>query len=743
MRYKKTILSLVTSTLLFTGCGTEVETTVDAQSYTIDGDVKGCVVDQDDKGIENLNVRLGNVTTTTDVEGCYSLNITIESMITNSKETIIYNEQSVHIESDKYLPIIQKFTPTANVIAGVIYEFEEYQLERDIQNPEVIAMSNIEYSGNMLSSDIDGYKKPFEIELSEYVELDDNINRDTIISLQDTSKKDIVSDVTVEVKFDIETKKLSIKTSKAIASGYYVTIQIPVESIKDINGNPINTGESTSIIEQVGDSLTDYLTFHVRTYMEKASTAKAISGLVQMNEGSYMQEDEKYSEILTELAKNNNAFKNVLQYEEEDYNKYHISNFNSGGNTTNTRMQLLANELIDNQYQTSVDSSVVRIQFTPSNADYYIIKAYEGKEGTDTNLNSIKISSVDGDLNPSEYGNNLKVFPHEDSTQPLELTLSGLNPDKENTIIVVPYSSSGVAGTATLLNVKDNVAPTTSLQYSYNSLQDESSSEYSRSGGVYISRLYGGSGELSNPEEKKSPIETGYTVGTPYLEMTNDLLRDQNKTATSTTINLENIYRKSNYEAFMFRNLQRSIGIGFTEKININGTATLTTSSGRTVSNLITKTVNTVDNESVLSSNYMEEDIAIITVSDIFTLVNEHNGSVIDLTSITKDLTGNSASNAKVILIDKVSPFIVSADINTSDEAKSKIVFSEAMKSGSISIRNDYCEINDGNITGKTISLEGCSLNDYNGTLEIDFSGMPDLNGNKNFNYVFETKVVK
>lgn len=727
------LLSLVALSIVFTACNdvgstTNSVTVVEAQSYSISGDVKGCVTDASSNPVEGATATLGNVSALTDADGCYSLTITITTMNSKDSSPTVFDPQEVVVTHERFLDTNQTFTPTENVVAGVIKNFGTYVLNTDGNAPNDLGAIDAIYSNNMLKKDINGSNIPFKLELSEFVELAANISNDTIISIQDENQTDVVSTITATVSFSGATNILSITTSEDIPSGYYVTIRIPSESITDVNGNEIITGTDATV-SPYGPSLTDYLTLTLRIFAENDLNAEAVTTYSQMDEDSSAAASLVYDERLSALDSVNSAFKNVLKNTSKQ-----IFNFNSGGTVTSNRLKDLANAYISDT-NVSVTTDTLRIKFTPTNAAYYIIKAYDDSD-TLVPINCLDPYSIT-DINVTNGKCEVVVS---NSSSNVELLLFGLDANTSTGIAIVPYSAEDTAGTASYFIVKDNVAPTTSLQYSYG-VSDDTSSDIITSGGVVTSVLYGGSGETSNPEDYTTPVVTTLTIGTPYMHMTNNLLFDQNATSQNTGLNtLVSPYTSSDYSTWILNN-ERSIGIGFTEAININGNATLTKADSTPVSGLITQTVNTVDNRPVTSAfTGLTEDIAIVTVSDIFTLVNEHNGSVIDLTSIATDLAGNVASSAKVILLDKVAPYVVSADINSTDPANSTVTFSEDIKAGSLWVGAANCTVNDGNISANVVYLTGCGLAGT-GVQNIDFSTMPDMNGNFNLTHTFDANV--
>jgi hypothetical protein len=746
--YKKTLAIFFASmfVIVMSGCDDEEKSSNDTHSeessenYKIKGDVLGCVIDANGDPVSGAIATIGNISAKTDSDGCYSLGITLETMRSNSVTLPEFNQQIVHVEHEKFLDTFKFFKPTTNVVAGVIFDFGTYPLATDGTPPKDNGIVGNKFAKNMLIEGIDGKTNPFEVELSEYIELESSIKDDIFLSIKDINGTEIDSSlIDIDVTFDNAKNIISFKTSKAIDEGLFVTIRVPTRDMKDVNGNNIVSGKDATVLP-FGDSFSDYWTFNVRIFTQGDMNAQTVLEYSQMDNDSLVENNGTYAQDIQVLEDMNDAYKNVLKYANNSGNSKTISMFNSGGALTASRMKALADAYVTDPTQsiTNVINDVVRIKFKPTNAQNYSIKAY------DENNLTINFTQLDEVVNATAKisNGNVDIENITDLSKDVELVLRGLDGDDNTQIVIVPLSTAGIAGEASVLVVKDNVNPTTSLQYSYDN-SDDTSSEVVVSGGVVLSNIYGGSGETSNGEYEKTDLKTNYNIGSPYLNMTSRLLIDQNKTNQNSGLNiLASTYTQDDYSAWtQSENTSRSIGIGFTEAINVNSNAVLKDSNLQTVSGLITNTVNTTDNIPVVSQyTGKTEDIAIVTVSNIFTLVNEHNGSIIDLSNRVKDLSGNIATNAKVILIDKVPPFIVSSDIDISDMKNSIITFSENIKSGNIDINGTICNIDDGNITNNIAKLDGCSYSST-GVAEIGFNNISDLNGNRNNSYKFKANI--
>ena len=739
------LISLVAASFIMTGCSdsykldtANANVNSDTGKYSVTGLVKGCVYEDLDStlyaasGFKTIgfafnsgnpvvgaDVTIGAVTGKTDSDGCYALNVNYNTTTTDETN---YSGKVV-VEYPGFQKNTQTFE-TEHILAGVMFDFGFYGLDRDTTAPHDRGMVGITYVDGMLSDGIDGITKPFQLLLSEEVQLSSTISENTVIEVYDADATELDLGITATVTFDSNTNVLSVKTSEAIDEGLYVRILIPQDAVTDFASNIVVSGTDDTNVGAEGDALTDYLTFGAVVFKESSLMAGAVASVTQMDEDDVVDDgdaDLMYSYALRDLAIANPTFKNAVKHDEYSVSGGLISNFN---NDESDRVEDLANAYFGSGV--SVFSDVLRFKFTPTNANYYIIKAYS-EDGDAVSFDYLadsanaEVNNVDDDFSVKLRATYMSDMLRADSTADIEVAL-GLNisgvASQEYSIKITPYSIDGVAGTAIVKTVKDNVLPTASLQYSYDTSDGV---VVSVSGGVQpvTEEIYGGSGEISNSTEAQADDNTTYSFGLPILDMTYNLLADKNATLDNGNTDLPADYNASEYTAWKALNgTARSFGVGFTEQVT-----NVTDASSEVV--LTNVEVNSTTINSIYN-NAGNEELVIVTVADIFAMVNDENGSKITL-NVT-DLAGNTATSS-VLLNDKVQPFIVSADLNVSKT----ITFSENIKDANTTINITglgNVNVSDVNITTNTITLDNNeSVLGLTRPYSIRFDGT-DLNGN-------------
>ena len=740
------ILSIAAAAALLTGCGGGYK---ESHYDKVTGNVIGCLTDNDtvdEDPIVGATITIGDASATSGEDGCFAVKVTVM----NGADEWNSLDRPYKIIHDKYEDVEGVFEQRAETVAGILADLGIIVMDEDESQPRLTGVNDVMYAGNMLKEGIDGKKKPIELRLDEKVILADDINDQITIELFDPATGALVAQttpITATATVDSTGRTLSIRTSEAITEGYYVGIQIPVSTVRDAAGNELTEeidGEHAEV-NPVGANYVDTLEIWVRIFKEADLAATAITMIEQADTDTsddQFGEDGGYAEVMTALETANGAFKNIAKNDESDPNALAITNFN---NTNTDSLRDLARKITGDNGITIASDIRAKIKFTPTNANYYIVKAY------DENNDSIALSAPEGTNHSTGLGDidvssgRVTLSPDMENPGDIEVIIGGLDPAMENTVVVTPYSATGSAGTAVVLAVKDNVAPTAALQYSYDMNDDGSTSESTTTGGVTAS-IYGGSGELSNGTEADTTATT-YDIGTPYMEMTVNLLVDHN--ATEVDLGNQNgnmlpsTYTASDYTAWIADiNSSRTFGVAFTEPVNVSGTPTLTKVDNTTVTGLITSATNVQDNEMVNG-----EHLALVTVNNIHTLVNEHNGSTLDLTAITTDLAGNAAVNGKVVLLDKVESFIVSAsgvDYNsTSSSVDGIFSLSEALSpdvngSGTawVVVNGNWVNLNNGCIamasdfTSLTMADCASGATQPDGNTTVRLSAAPDRNGN-------------
>lgn len=705
------LISLVAATVLFTGCGdTKIDNT--GQNNTVSGDVKGCVYENiagsDGNPVVGATVEVGGATGTTGTDGCFSVKV--------SHTTV--NPLNAGATADGLITYAG-FEDTAiaafditHVVSGVMHDAGDLLLARDTTSPEDKGIVGLKYADNMLESGVDGKAKPFQLLLSEDVELLSTLDANTLVEVYDENGTELDLNVTATVTYDSKTKLLSVTTSEAIAAGNMAQILMPQDSIADDASNIIVSGTNNTGTMAYGDSLTDYIVFSVKVFKESTLAATAVATVSQLDEDTIVDGDaaNTYDAGLTILTAANSTFKNVVKHDENAWNSDAISNFN---NDNNSRIQDLLRAYTGGT--DTVTSNVAKIKFTPTNANYYTVKAY------DENNNSVAITDANDNINAntSVYGGTgIKVVVDNADDVELSFTIPGATSD-DLRVKITPYTFDGLAGTAILATVKDNVAPSTALQYSYNTADGV---VVAVAGGVTVTEeVYGGSGEISNSTEAEED-NTTITIGSPILNMTLNLLEDQNATLDPSGFNggtftaLATDYNASEYTAWSAVKT-RSFGIGFTEPVeSVTPAAT---------GYVVTSEVNSTSLSSAYNATANEE-VVIVTTTDIFAMVNDNNGSKITLN--VSDLAGNAATSS-VVLNDLVAPYIVS-EVNSTSITFSEDIIDNNVTTYNITLNDgaNNCVISDANITGNVALIGHCAPT-VSGT-SINYSTVTDLNGN-------------
>ena len=411
----------------------------------------------------------------------------------------------------------------------------------------------------------------------------------------------------------------------------------------------------------------------------------------------------------------------------------------------------------------TVAANTARVTFTPSGAPKYAIHVINSDASNrnevlkDTQALSVQgeatllKSKLDFTVAVGYLGAAIIEVNDPANISAIEFTLSNLR--KNDTIVITPVDDFDYAGTPALVPVKDNVEPTTVLQNAYGS------TGVKNNGGTTADN-FGDGGELSNNSGT-------VTIGTPYLPITPDLLNNKNgvkivsnlnniipnntlddelsvfNTVDTITIpNAKYITAANTYDSNAYAEFEkdaqliRTIGVAFSEDINITGinptftktSATLaTTANGFVASNDTTFQV--YDNASLVGT--VNVDLVDFVSSNVLKLANIDNGAVLDFVGIS-DKSGVVSTDAKVVIKDEMPPFVTKAEWNS---ANAIITFNEPINiptaAGAITI--------DG-IANAMTNPANYSLSDDFKTLTIKTAEFPLLTIN-NFGASATTKI--
>jgi len=348
----------------------------------------------------------------------------------------------------------------------------------------------------------------------------------------------------------------------------------------------------------------------------------------------------------------------------------------------------LNRSIFDANAPTVVDSvNVARITFTPSNASAYLITI---NKPNGQSVNNFTIDGTMGANSNATYtvtavGVVPKVYTVTagNNAEDVELVLNNVNID--DIVTITPLDDYGYTGTPQTIALVDNVAPTTKTQQSYMTLFGNAGIN---SGTTWAP--FGDGGELTNPFGNKAPL------GTPILGVSpglldnldangNNILENNEFTTGDETLDKEllahngvnplvdptkpvitesRVYDATAWAVFS-GDLERKIGVAFTEDVNLTGAAA-PTYTGATIDMNSFTVVNDVlvnDSGSFLDLGFpgladvVDNDLVAFTTSNVIALANENHGEVLSFDGI-KDANGNIASNADVVLQDRMPAFV-------------------------------------------------------------------------------------
>ena len=491
--------------------------------------------------------------------------------------------------------------------------------------------------------------------------------------------------IDIEVSSAKEDNKLTITFNQTLVAGDNLDIHLLKHNFVDKNGNILTLNNNLGY----DYDNKNYISLKLKIFKELNLKAESVLDAKQLKE--HISNEENDDSLIQAKS---DAFKDVLDGTEkfQQLNK--------------AEAQSRLEELIINLGGKGIEVDKTRISFTPENADKYIISV------EDTTNNPIPQSNVANSLKISSNADVLKDFNNTNSLEisvddmnNVEIYLDNVTPN--DIVTITPFDELGYKGTPTLITLVDNVVPTTVLQTSYY--------ENTNSGdnGV-VEVVYGNGGELSDRDDTT-------IIGTPYLAITNSLLDNlkhngsvANGTAGNTpdkslyaelysksTKHIEGVYDAKGFAIFNTdTSLARTIGVSFSENIalgdmnssSFNGTADML--SNFKVSNDVERFV---DGNTILNV-----DLINMKVKNIIQLANNEHLKTIDYSGIT-DEAGNmatDATNAKVIIKDKLSPLVKSAKFDNTGNVTIK--FNEAIR-----LVSGQTEI--------TISGSGSSTASYNG----------------------------
>ncbi len=377
-----------------------------------------------------------------------------------------------------------------------------------------------------------------------------------------------------------------------------------------------------------------------------------------------------------------------------------------------------------------IDADVPRVTFTPSNAASYVIAlSRNGANVVVTAANMV----LEGDPAGTQLTDNLLtgdvVYTPAD---PADVTsvefalLTAVNVRVDDILTITPRDDLGYNGTPTVLTIQDNVLPTTVLQPSYGLsngvngnntvVQFGDGGELAQNSGAItpgLPYLAVTAGLLDNLDAAGNTV-TGVAPRVPNARLDHELAAydkafDHDADATTADQSLFDLGFKNVYDstAYPLMPKNRTIGVAFSEDIELNGvtpavTGVATTLNAWKVNNDVTYNADGVVNN---------VDLIDMDSSNVIELANADDNGVIDYTGI-KDNAGNVAdaeTNAKVVLQDKMPPFVKNARFNGENVI---IVFNE-----NVSLRNGVDTVI---INGKTATADAANWVVANNKVTID-----------------------
>jgi hypothetical protein len=522
----------------------------------------------------------------------------------------------------------------------------------------------------------DDIRTTFVINFSEAmsIESDDDYTNSVIVKAGET--RATMTDVNATATVGEDGKSIIVKVDKELPDATLLDINLLVTDFKDKAGNFLtvnNTAADQVNYDSAGvnGNNTQVVALQLQIFDDLNTDAAQVKTITQMTTD---ETDINDAELLQAA---NSAFADVIDSGTPDNL---ISNMNSrdddnqdGIADVNTRLSLLGTSALGSAV--TMNTNVARVSFVPSNAASYIIALTRNTTPVSIQGNLLLQGGITTGTLTNLVGNaNNVIFTPTDakSTEAVEIVLqTAINARPNDILTITPVDELGYVGTENAITLKDNVVPTTVLQPSYGLGGNTNSSN--------TVVKFGDGGELAESSGSAK-------AGTPYLAITAGLLDnlnaagahvtgvvpsdntlskelyalntyfDDDNDANTPKIQLQNIYDST---AFKAMKRERTIGVAFSEDVDLNGTTPLTTN--------ISTTLNAWKNNNDVVINDdngpVNVDLINFTASNVETLANNDNGGIIDFTGIV-DNAGNAATtsaNAKVVLIDKLPPFVTEA----------------------------------------------------------------------------------
>lgn len=505
----------------------------------------------------------------------------------------------------------------------------------------------------MLEDDV---RKKFVINFSEAMnmESDSDYTDSVIVKVGKTVAS--MTDINATATIGTDEKSIIVELQNELKNDEFLDINLLITDFKDKAGNfLVGDNNNNTTITTIGydnsPKSVQVVTLNLRIFNDFNTNAPQVTTITQMttdesdvNDAELLQSSSiAFNDVNDSGAPNNNI---ITQLNAID---------------SNTTLQALGQATLPNM---TVRNDMARISFVPSGATSYNLKLVNSNGNVQDINNSLVIIQNRSDIgNRTNNQNGTITLSLNDiaSTDAVEMTISGVS---QNQIFsITPMDELGYVGAVNTITLKDNVVPTTVLQPSYGL------------GGTNASARvlsFGDGGELSSGG-------TEAQSGTPLLAITAGLLDNLDAQGTkvtgSTVISdgmlTQELYSKSGDSQVIAMNMydtiaygkmlkNRTIGIAFSENISLSKKpeTTITTLSAWKANNDVTI------NDKNVTKNV---DLVNFDAANVIELANAEHGKIIDFTDVISDATGNIATakaNAKVVIDDKMPPFVTKASFN-------------------------------------------------------------------------------
>ena len=602
------------------------------------------------------------ITATTDSDGKF----TLSNLPQDSELQLVVSSYDIDTDQSDDTIDTTDYNDSVDLALGNLYVTEAdtsdsvapYVSEVD----EVIAQSA---STGMLNDDV---TNTLTITFSEDIDSDyfDSDDNSVVVRNVDDSTYETVSSAT------LSDDVLTITLEEDVVEGNTYNVLLLKADLLDLAGNAIETGSDVGYDSDLTTSTgSEYLKLTLQAY-EEANQDATSPDLAQT------ETDDTGSDDLELIQQESPAFNDVddttggIQQLNDDSDDDEDGNYDAAD-----RLEELVAALADtisSSEDTIVTTNVARIEFTATNASYYVVDVADS-DGTD------KTSSITYNvLDNATWGSSYDFTADEDEAD-IAMVMTGVVPG--DVVTITPYDDFGYAGTAASLELEDNVPPTTILQTAYGT-GDSTNSEV-------VSLQYGDGGEQASLDDA--------TVGLPYFDLTprllgevdgtgdgdyeNNLLRlyEYNATNPSSSNNTvvdegeyfidpdNGLYDATAYADFIDDyDLSRTVGVAFSEDVTLTDTDptfTEVTSTDYAPSNFEANNDVLIDD----SGDTVNADLVQFDISDIYSFAMNESGSQLDFSDAVEDSNGNVAASTdygspSVIFRDEIPALVTSAVYN-------------------------------------------------------------------------------